>query len=328
MTCGTAHRPAARAARAPSTAKAASTAESPGVQVHLVDATFELFRAHFGRLKGAKPEERSTAATIGLIETVFAMLRQPDVTHVACATDHVIRSWRNDRYPGYKDETGVPRELLDQFGPAEDALRACGITVWAMVEFEADDALGAGAARYADDARVERVIVASPDKDMAQCVREDGRVVMLDRRKGLTIDADGVRAKFGVDPESIPDWLALVGDSSDGYPGLPGWGATSASAVLRRWRHLEDIPEKASAWQVPLRNSHVLAAVLRERREEAFLYRELATLRKDAPIEGDLDDLEWRGVDGPAFEALLERLGGPGRQLRFRVPRLPEPVTG
>jgi 5'-3' exonuclease len=289
------------------------------MQIHLLDATYELFRAHFGRPPHADAEGRPVAATLGVVESVLSLLREDGVTHVACATDHVIRSWRNDRYPGYKTEAGMPPELLAQFGLVEDALRATGVVVWPMVEFEADDALGAAADRFAGHPAVDRVVILSPDKDMAQCVRDDGRVLTFDRRAGRFFDRAAVEAKFGVPPASIPDYLALVGDSADGYPGLPGWGARSAATVLARYPHLEDIPERVAAWDLSLRGAASLAVTLRERRAEALLYRELATLRLDAPIpQHDPEELRWRGVDRPAFKALAERLRAP--RLLERLP--------
>jgi 5'-3' exonuclease len=289
------------------------------VQVHLLDATYELFRAHFGRPPAVDAGGRPVGATLGLVESVLRLLRDPAVTHVGCATDHVIRSWRNDRYAGYKTEAGMPPELLAQFGLAETALRALGLVVWPMVEFEADDALATAAARWADAPGVDRVVILSPDKDMAQCVRVDGRIIGYDRRRERTIDADAVRLRFGVEPESIPDWLALVGDAADGFPGLRGWGERSASAVLARYRHLERIPVDARAWEVPLRNADALAATLRAGRAEAELYRELATLRVDVPLPETLDDLAWRGVPQEPFAALVELLRAP--HLEARVPR-------
>lgn len=290
-----------------------------GAQIHLLDATYELFRSHFGRPPHAAADGTPVGATVGVIESTLALLRDDGVTHLGCATDHVIRSWRNDRYAGYKTEVGVPPELLAQFPLAEDALEAIGVVLWPMVEFEADDALGAAAARFADDPAVERVVILSPDKDMAQCVREDGRVVTYDRRKRSFVDADGVRAKFGVPPASIPDFLALVGDASDGYPGLPGWGAVSTAAVLRRYPHLEDIPDTIARWDVAVRGGAALAASLREHLDDAYLFRELARLRLDAPIpQRTVDDLRWRGVPRAPFEALVARLAAPS--LLGRVP--------
>jgi len=291
-----------------------------GVQIHLLDATYELFRAHFGRPPHAAADGRPVGATVGVIESTLALVRDDGVTHLGCATDHVIRSWRNDRYAGYKTDAGMPPELLAQFPLAEEALEAIGVIVWPMVEFEADDALGAAAARFADDPSVERVIILSPDKDMAQCVREDGRVVTYDRRKRAFVDADGVREKFGVSPGSIPDFLALVGDSSDGYPGLPGWGAVSTATVLRRYPHLEDIPDTIARWDVAVRGAAALVASLRQHRSDAFLYRELARLRLDAPIpQQRAEELRWQGVPRARFEALVARLGAPS--LLGRVPR-------
>jgi 5'-3' exonuclease len=254
------------------------------------------------------------------VESTLSLFREDGVTHLGAATDHEIRSWRNDRYAGYKTDAGMPTELLAQFPLVETALEAIGVVLWPMVEFEADDALGAAAARWAEDPALTRVIILSPDKDMAQCVREDGRVVTYDRRKRLFVDADGVREKFGVSPASIPDFLALVGDASDGYPGIPGWGAVSTAAVLRRYPHLEDIPESVRMWDVSVRGAATLAAALRERPEEALLYRELALLRLDAPIpQRTVDELRWRGVPRAPFAELVERLAAPA--LPGRVPR-------
>ncbi|MBA3778766.1 MAG: flap endonuclease [Chloroflexi bacterium] len=279
--------------------------------IHLLDATYELFRAHFGRPATNDPQGRPVGATVGLIESTFRLLRERGVTHVGCASDHVIRSWRNERWPGYKTEEGMPSELLAQFERAEEALQSIGLVVWPMVEFEADDALGAAAARWADAPEVERVVILSPDKDMAQCVREDGRVITFDRRKRVVGDAQAVRSKFGVSPASIPDYLALVGDSADGFPGLPGWGKTSAATVLARYEHLEAIPERAHKWDLSVRNAPLLATSLREHREEAHLFRELATLRTDAPISESLEDLRWGGVPRASFERVVEELGAP-----------------
>ena len=278
------------------------------VIVHLVDATFELFRAYHSRPVEHGPDGRPVNAVRGLVDSMLSLLREPDVSHVAAATDHVIESWRNDVFPGYKSSAGIDPSLLAQFEDAERALRALGMVVWPMVEDEADDALAAGVARFASQPGVEQVVVCSVDKDLAQCV--DGeRVVLRDRMRRITYDEAGVVAKFGVSPARIPDYLALVGDSSDGYPGLPGWGAKSAAAVLARWGHLEEIPDAASAWDVPVRGGPTLAATLREHRAEAYLYRRLARLNTDAAISGTLDDLEWRGVPRREFTALCRELG-------------------
>jgi 5'-3' exonuclease len=291
------------------------------LQVHLLDATYELFRSHFApRPPVLDPGGRNVSATVGLIESTLYLLREEGVTHLGCAADHVIESWRNQRYPGYKTSYGMPAELLDQFTLAEETLRALGVVVWPLVEYEADDGLGTAAARYWDAPGVERVVIMTPDKDMAQCVREDGRVVMYDRRKRLLVDADGVRARFGVAPESIPDFLALVGDSADGYPGIPGWGKVSAAAVLTRYGHLENIPERVTHWDLSIRGASTLATALREHRDEALLFRELATLVLDVPLVSEsLDDLRWCGAHREEFTAIAERLGKP--ELVSRVHR-------
>jgi 5'-3' exonuclease len=283
------------------------------VKVHLVDATFELFRAYYapGRTPQPGPDGRPVNAVRGLVDSMLSLLREPDVTHVAAATDYVIESWRNDLFGGYKSSLGMDPLLLAQFRDAERALRALGITTWPMVEDEADDGLAAGVARYRDDPRVEQIVICSVDKDLAQCVDGD-RVVLRDRMRRITYDEAAVLAKFGVPPASIPDYLALVGDSSDGYPGLPGWGSKSAAAVLRRWGRLDAIPDSAAEWDVTVRGAATLAATLREQRASALLYRRLATLNVDAAIDGDLDDLEWAGVPRAEFEALCAELGFTG----------------
>jgi 5'-3' exonuclease len=279
------------------------------VIVHLVDGTYELFRyflapaAAFDR--NAPPELRAVRGVVG---SVLGML-EAGVTHLGVATDHVIESFRNALWPGYKTGEGMDPLLYGQFEPLEDALRALGVIVWPMVEFEADDALAAAAAMAGADAGVEQVVVCTPDKDLAQCVRGD-RIVQLDRRTRETRNESGVRKKFGVPPASIPDWLALVGDSADGYPGLPGWGAVSAAAVLARYAHLEHIPKLATEWDVSVRGALRLGATLSEQRERALLFRELATLRSDAPVGAGVDALRWSGP-GADFAAWAERLGAP-----------------
>jgi 5'-3' exonuclease len=290
----------------------------PTVKLHLVDATFELFRAYYSRPEEDGPDGRPVNAVRGLIESMLSLLREDDLTHVAAATDHVIESWRNDVYPTYKSSAGMDPRLLAQFDDAERALRALGITTWAMVEDEADDAIASAVARLGDDPRIEQVIICSVDKDLAQCVRGD-RVVLRDRMRTITYDEEGVIAKFGVRPESIPDYLALVGDSSDGYPGLPGWGSKSAAAVLARFGHLEEIPASPLEWDVPLRNAVRLAATLTQQRADALLYKRLATLNADAGISGDLDSLAWGGVPREAFVALCDELGF--ERIRERVHR-------
>jgi 5'-3' exonuclease len=279
------------------------------VIVHLVDGTYELFRyflspaAAFDR--SAPPELR---AVRGVVASILGMLEE-GATHIGVATDHVIESFRNALWPGYKTGEGMDPVLYAQFPPLEEALSALGVVVWPMVEFEADDALAAAAALVAADARVGQVVVCSPDKDLAQCVR-GARVVQLDRRRREVRDESGVMRKFGVSPASIPDWLALVGDSADGYPGLPGWGATSAATVLARYGHLEHIPRLAAEWDVSVRGAARLATTLTEQRERALLFRRLATVRTDAPIGVDVDGLSWTGPR-PDFPAWSERLGTP-----------------
>ncbi len=281
------------------------------MKVNLVDATFELFRAYYspGRPLAYGPNGRPVNAVRGIIDSMLSLLREPDVSHVAAATDYVIESWRNDVYPGYKSSLGMDPALLAQFRDAERALRALGILTWPMVEDEADDGLAAAVARFRDEREVEQIVVCSVDKDLAQCV--DGeRVVLRDRMRRITYDEAGVIAKFGVSPASIPDYLALVGDSSDGYPGLPGWGSKSAAAVLRRWIHIEAIPEAAADWDVPVRGAAALAATLRDHRAEAALYRRLAMLNTDADIgEASLDTLAWHGVPRQEFTDLCVEIG-------------------
>jgi len=250
----------------------------------------------------------------GVLHTVLQMIEK-GATHVGVATDHVIESFRNELWPGYKTSEGMEPALLAQFHPLEDALAAMGVVVWPMVELEADDALASAAHLAAADPRVEKVCIWTPDKDLAQCVRED-RVVLLDRRRGVQLDAEGVRGKYGVDPASIPDWLALVGDAADGYPGIPRFGTKSAAAVLRRYLHIEQVPDDAAAWDVVVRGREALAESLRAHRRDALLYRTLATLRTDVPLPEDLEGMRWRGV-GSGLAALCEEIGfgdfvGPG----------------
>ena len=277
--------------------------------VHLVDGTFELFR-YF--LSPAAVFDRSTPeelrAVRGVVGSILGLL-EGGATHVGVATDHVIESFRNALWPGYKTGEGIDPLLRAQFEPLEEALTALGVVVWPMVEFEADDAMAAAAAMAAGDARVAQVVVCTPDKDLAQCVRGT-RIVQLDRRTREVRDEPAVRAKFGVLPATIPDWLALVGDSADGYPGLPGWGSRSAAAVLARYEHLERIPKLAGDWDVAVRGALRLATTLAEQREQALLFRTLATLRADAPIGVDVDGLWWSGPRAD-FGAWAERLGAP-----------------
>jgi 5'-3' exonuclease len=269
-----------------------------------------LFRAFFApRPAVLAADGRDLTATWGLVENLLAILRDEGATHVAAATDRVIESFRNDLYPGYKTGAGVDPALMAQFPIAEAAIEALGIRLWPMVAFEADDAIATAVARWADDPLVEQVIICSPDKDMAQCVRDE-RVVLLDRRRRITYDRDGVVAKWGVEPASIPDLLALVGDAADGYPGLPGWGSKSAATVLRRYGSLDAIPTRASEWDVPVRGAATLAATLRDQRDEVFLYRTLARLRTDAPLsEASVVELRWRGAPRARWQAFCDEIG-------------------
>ena len=275
------------------------------MKIHLIDGTYELFR-HFYAVPSARDEEgREVGATRGVVASVLGMINR-GATHVGVATDHVIESFRNRLWPGYKTGAGVDPNLLSQFGLLEDALAALGVTVWPMVEYEADDALAAAAVLAAADARVEQVIICTPDKDLAQTV-SGTRIVQLNRRTNVTRDEAGVVAKFGVLPASIPDYLALVGDAADGYPGLPGWGAKSSAAVLARYLHLEAIPEDPRTWGVNAANSGTLAATLGRERERAFLFRDLATLRTDIPVFDDVDELRWAGPTA-AFQTLAAKM--------------------
>jgi len=284
------------------------------VEIHLVDATYELFRAHYAPRPPVLGRDRIALSGVsGLCDQLLFLLREQGATHVGCATDRVIESFRNDMFAGYKSSAGMPPDLLRQFPIAEDAIEALGLVLWPMVEYEADDAIAAAAWQWADDPTVDRIVVCTPDKDMAQLV-EDARVVLWDRRRGLIYDDAGVRAKWGVAPRSIPDWLALVGDSSDGFPGLPGWGAKSAAAVLAVYGSLEAIPPKASHWEVPsLRGAPVLAATLRDHWDEAMLYRSLAQLRTEADgveiPQAAAAELEWRGAPRDRWEAFCDDWG-------------------
>jgi 5'-3' exonuclease len=276
------------------------------MQLHLIDATFELFRAFYGQPASRAPDGGEVGAVRGLIRSTLPLLRDPAITHLAAATDQIIESFRNRLYPGYKTGEGIDPALWAQFPLAEDALRALGIVVWPMVEFEADDALATAAARFASDS--ERVVLLSPDKDLAQCVRGQ-QVVTHDRIRGTTYDEDAVRAKFGVGPTSIPDLLALTGDSADGFPGIPGWGRKSAAAVLAVYEHIEAIPDDPATWTAAVRGRDRLAAALAAGRAEAMLFKTLATLRLDVPLVESLADLRWQGIPRRAFADLCARLG-------------------
>jgi 5'-3' exonuclease len=274
--------------------------------LHLIDGTFELFRAYYAMPSSTAPDGREVGAIRGLIASTLALLRDAGVGYVAAATDHIIESFRNRLFAGYKTGAGIPPDLWSQFPLAEEAFAALGIVVWPMVEFEADDAIATAAARFA--AAVERVIIASPDKDFAQCVVGQ-HVIIHDRVRRVTYDEAAVRAKFGVAPDAIPDLLALVGDSADGIPGIPGWGAKSAAAVLAAYGTLEAIPDDPRRWSISIRNRDRLAAALALRRADARLYKTLATLRRDVPLAESLDDLHWRGVPRRRFEDFCNRLG-------------------
>ncbi len=279
------------------------------MRLHLVDGTYELYRAHFSPRPGTHaPDGRDVKATVGLVSSLLALLHDADeaVTHLAVAFDNPIRSFRNDLFPDYKSDEGVPPELHAQFDSAEEAVRALGVTVWSMKELEADDALASAAARWAG--KVEQVRLLTPDKDLGQCVR-GRRVVQVDRKQQKELDEDGVRARLGVAPASVPDLLALVGDSADGIPGLPGFGEKGATALLGAYGHLEAIPEDAAAWTVRPRGADKLAATLRAQREDALLYRRLATVVTDAPLKESLEDLAWTGVPRARYLAWCESLG-------------------
>jgi 5'-3' exonuclease len=278
------------------------------VRIHLVDGTYELFRAYFGAPKATGPTGIEVGATRGILWSMLSLLREDRVTHVAVAFDHVIESFRNELFAGYKSSEGVPEDLLAQFPLAERATHALGMVTWPMVEFEADDALATAAARWSDEPEVEQIVLCTPDKDMAQCVR-GSHIVCMDRMRRKLIDELAVVEKYGVPPASIPDWLALVGDSSDGYPGIARWGAKSAAAVLARYGHLEAIPDHERQWGLVVRGASTLATSLRAHREEAFLYRRLATLRTDVPLTETLDDLRWQGARVRELKDLCRELG-------------------
>jgi 5'-3' exonuclease len=279
------------------------------MKVHLVDGTYELFRHFFGAPPHRTAAGQEVAAVRGVVGSVLQLLSE-GATHVGVATDHVIESFRNELWPGYKTGEGVDPDLWSQAWPLETALRALGVLVWPMVELEADDALASGAAVADDDTEVDQVIICTPDKDLGQCVRGI-RVVQLDRRKDVMLDEEGVTAKFGVAPPSIPDYLALVGDSADGFPGLAGWGAKSAATVLARWHHIEDIPPDHGDWDVTVRGAAKLATTLQEGQQEARLFKELATLRIDRSLLGHVEELRWRGPTAD-FADLCAAMDAPG----------------
>jgi 5'-3' exonuclease len=296
------------------------------MEVYLVDGTYELFRHYYALPSARDAQGREVAAVRGVLASMLGMLKA-GATHLAVATDHVVESFRNNLWADYKTSEGVEPDLLAQFPILEEVLAAAGIVVWPMVEFEADDALAAGALLAARDSRVERVIVCTPDKDLAQCV-SGTRIVQLSRRTGVTLDEEGIVRKFGVGPASIPDYLALVGDSADGYPGLRGWGAKSSAAVLAKFLHLESIPKDWQEWHVNVGGASTLAATLQREWEHALLFRKLATLRTDISLFEDVDELRWKGPT-PSFDAVAAKLdaartekkSGTGRK------RTPTPAT-
>ena len=286
------------------------------MHVHLIDGTYELFR-HYYALPSARDEDgREVAAVRGVLASVLGMIKG-GATHIGVATDHVIESFRNDLWPGYKTSAGVERDLLAQFALLEEALRAAGIVVWPMVEFEADDALAAAAVAAADNPRVEQVVICTPDKDLAQCVR-GSRIVQLNRRTRVIIDEPGVVEKYGISPQSIPDYLALVGDAADGYAGLAGWGAKSSAAVLAKFSHLESIPKDYREWRVNVINASALADRLCREWDRAVLFRRLATLRTDIALFKDVEELKWKGP-GPGFDDVASRLDAARTEGRRRV---------
>ena len=277
------------------------------MRLHLLDGTYELFRSHYGRRDTVlAPDGHDIRATLGILESTLALLREPGVTHLAASFDTVIESFRNDMFPYYKSSAGMEEELLRQFPFAEDALEAIGVVVWRNIEFEADDKLAAAAIRWVDE--VEQVVICSPDKDMSQVVVGDS-IVTYNRREQRILDEEAVVEKFGVHPESIPDYLALVGDTADGVPGIPGWGAKSSSTVLARFPRLELIPPDPVDWGVQVRGAQKLAESLAAHQDELYLYRELTTLRLDVPIEESLSDLEWKGVPEQRFRGFCGQMG-------------------
>jgi len=277
------------------------------MKIHLVDGTYELFRAHFGAPPKKAPDGREVGATLGLVRSLMLLLSSPDVTHVAVAFDHVIESFRNKLYAGYKTGAGVDPNLMAQFPLAEKAVSALGFVVWPMVKFEADDAIATATVRFEKNKSVEQIVICSVDKDLTQMVDSD-RVVCWDRRREIILDEKGVIEKFGVSPESIPDYLALVGDSADGYPGIRGWGAASTSTVLARFKHIESIPKDPGKLGLGLGRATTLVENLQQSYQDALLFRELSTLRTDVPLKENLSDLKWRGAY-PRLKKLCHELG-------------------
>ncbi len=290
------------------------------MDVHLVDGTYELFRHFFAVPLGLDTKGNEVGAVRGVLASVLGMI-EGGATHVGVATDHVVESFRNDLYSGYKTGDGVPEPLMAQFPVLEEALQAMGVVVWPMIPYEADDALASAAAKAAVDRRVRQVLVCTPDKDLAQCV-SGSRVVQLDRRRGILRDEAGVVEKWGVRPESIPDYLAVVGDSADGYPGLPGWGAKAAGLTFSRYPHFEDVPRDWREWHPSIRGAQRLCGVLFDQWNDALLYRTLATLKRDVPVFETVDELQWNGPR-PEFERYCERIQSPGLYTRAMAANTP-----
>ncbi len=286
------------------------------MRVHLIDGTYELFRAHYGSPSRKTRLGQEVGGTRGLLWSLLSLLRRPEVTHVACAFDHVIESFRNRLWPSYKTGEGIESDLKAQFPLAEAAAHALGMVVWPMVEFEADDALASAAHSLSSHPQVEQVVICSPDKDLAQCVATN-LVICWDRRRKVTLDEAGVKEKFGVSPVSIPDWIALCGDRADGIPGVPGWGAKSAATLLSRYHHLANIPADEACWTVKVRGRAQLAERLRESRRQLALYLELATLRRDVPLKETLDELRWKGARRNELQALCAEIDETGLSSRI-----------
>ena len=286
------------------------------MKLHLVDGTYELFRAHFGVPPKKSKSGQEVGATLGLVRSMMLLLSDPEVTHVAVAFDHVIESFRNKMYKGYKSSAGVDAVILNQFALAEKAVAALGMTVWPMVKFEADDAIATAVVKFKKSRSVEQIVICSVDKDLTQMVDGD-RVVCWDRRREILLDENGVTEKFGVSPTSIPDFLALVGDSADGYPGIQGWGEKSTATVLAKFKHIESIPKDPKKIPLGLGRATTLLENLRQNFKDALLFRELSTLRTDVPLKETLNDLEWRGAY-PRLKKLCHELGDE---------RIPERVT-